>query len=159
MAIVETPWGGRFQDGPDALMERFNASIGFDRKLLEVDLAGSIAYARALERAGIFDAGELAQIEEGLELVWQEFSKPECALPASLEDIHMAVEKRLTELVGPVGGKLHSGRSRNDQVCVDERLYLRSAILALKGRVRDLQGVLLASAEQYREVVLPGYTH
>ena len=159
MAIVETPWGGRFQDGPDALMERFNASIGFDRKLLEVDLAGSIAYARALERAGIFDAGELAQIEEGLEQVRQEFSKPECALPASLEDIHMAVEKRLTELVGPVGGKLHSGRSRNDQVCVDERLYLRSAILALKGRVRDLQGVLLASAEQYREVVLPGYTH
>ncbi len=159
MAIVETPWGGRFQDGPDALMERFNASIGFDRKLLEVDLVGSIAYARALERAGIFDAGELAQIEEGLEQVRQEFSKPECVLPASLEDIHMAVEKRLTELVGPVGGKLHSGRSRNDQVCVDERLYLRSAILALKGRVRDLQGVLLASAEQHREVVLPGYTH
>ena len=108
------PWGGRFQEAPDALMERFNASIGFDRKLLEVDIAGSIAYARALQRAGVLDAEEVGQIEAGLAKVRQEFSAPDCALPNALEDIHMAVEQRLTELVGPVGGKLHTGRSRND---------------------------------------------
>ena len=159
MTGVETPWGGRFQEGPDALMQRFNASIGFDRKLLEVDVAGSVAYARALHRAEILDAEELAQIEHGLETVRQEFAAPDCILPAALEDIHMAVEQRLTELIGSVGGKLHSGRSRNDQVNVDERLYLRAALTALKGRVRQLQGVLVASAEQHLTVVLPGYTH
>jgi argininosuccinate lyase len=159
MSGVETPWGGRFAEAPDALMERFNASIGFDRKLLEVDIAGSIAYARALQRAGVLDAEEVGQIEAGLEKVRREFAAPDCVLPDALEDIHMAVEKRLIELVGPVGGKLHTGRSRNDQINLDERLYLRAAIAALKGRVRHLQGVLLASAEQHRDTVLPGYTH
>jgi argininosuccinate lyase len=156
---VETPWGGRFQEAPDALMERFNASIGFDRRLLEVDVAGSKAYAKALHRADLLDAAELAEITGGLEAVLQEFSAPDCLLPDALEDIHMAVEKRLTELIGPVGGKLHTGRSRNDQVNLDERLYLRLSIEALQGRIRQLQGVLLASAEQHEAVVLPGYTH
>ncbi len=159
MTRVETPWGGRFQEGPDALMERFNASIGFDRRLLEVDIAGSKAYAKALHRADLLDAAELAEITGGLEAVLQEFSAPDCLLPDALEDIHMAVEKRLTELIGPVGGKLHTGRSRNDQINLDERLYLRVSIEALQGRIRQLQGVLLASAEQHEAVVLPGYTH
>ena len=159
MGQVETPWGGRFGEAPDALMQRFNASISFDRKLLEVDVAGSIAYARALQRAGILDEGELVQIEAGLEQVRQEFSASDCDLPDALEDIHMAVEKRLIEIAGPVGGKLHTGRSRNDQVNVDERLYLRAAIYALTGRICHLQGVLLTSAETHHEVVLPGYTH
>lgn len=159
MTRVETPWGGRFQEAPDALMERFNASIGFDRRLLEVDIAGSKAYAKALHRADLLDAAELAEITGGLEAVLQEFSAPDCLLPDVLEDIHMAVEKRLTELIGPVGGKLHTGRSRNDQINLDERLYLRVSIEALQGRIRQLQGVLLASAEQHEAVVLPGYTH
>ena len=159
MTRVETPWGGRFQEAPDALMERFNASIGFDRRLLEVDIAGSKAYAKALHRADLLDAAELAEITVGLEAVLQEFSAPDCLLPDALEDIHMAVEKRLTELIGPVGGKLHTGRSRNDQINLDERLYLRVSIEALQGRIRQLQGVLLASAEQHEAVVLPGYTH
>ncbi len=159
MTRVETPWGGRFQEAPDALMERFNASIGFDRRLLEVDIAGSKAYAKALHRADLLDAAELAEITGGLEAVLQEFSAPDCLLPDALEDIHMAVEKRLTELIGPVGGKLHTGRSRNDQINLDERLYLRVSIEALQGRIRQLQGVLLASAEQHEAVVLPGYTH
>ena len=159
MTRVETPWGGRFQEGPDALMERFNASIGFDRRLLEVDIAGSKAYAKALHRADLLDAAELAEITVGLEAVLQEFSAPDCLLPDALEDIHMAVEKRLTELIGPVGGKLHTGRSRNDQINLDERLYLRVSIEALQARIRQLQGVLLASAEQHEAVVLPGYTH
>ena len=159
MTRVETPWGGRFQEAPDVLMERFNASIGFDRRLLEVDIAGSKAYAKALHRADLLDAAELAEITVGLEAVLQEFSAPDCLLPDALEDIHMAVEKRLTELIGPVGGKLHTGRSRNDQINLDERLYLRVSIEALQGRIRQLQGVLLASAEQHEAVVLPGYTH
>lgn len=159
MAAVQTPWGGRFESAPAELMERFNASIGFDRKLLEVDVAGSIAYARALRRAGILSAEELEHIETGLKQVREEFSAPDCVLPDALEDIHMAVEQRLTELVGPAGGKLHTGRSRNDQVNLDERLYLRSAIASLQAQIRHLQGVLLASSEQHRHVVLPGYTH
>ena len=159
MTRVETPWGGRFQEGPDALMERFNASIASDRRLLEVDIAGSKAYAKALHRTDLLDAAELAEITVGLEAVLQEFSAPDCLLPDALEDIHMAVEKRLTELIGPVGGKLHTGRSRNDQINLDERLYLRVSIEALQGRIRQLQGVLLASAEQHEAVVLPGYTH
>jgi len=159
MTRVETPRGGRFQEAPDALMERFNASIGFDRRLLEVDIAGSKAYAKALHRTDLLDAAELAEITVGLEAVLQEFSAPDCLLPDALEDIHMAVEKRLTELIGPVGGKLHTGRSRNDQINLDERLYLRVSIEALQGRIRQLQGVLLASAEQHEAVVLPGYTH
>ena len=159
MAAVQTPWGGRFQSAPTALMERFNASIGFDRKLLAADVAGSVAYARALQRAGVLSAGELEQIEAGLKQVQEEFSAPDCTLPDALEDIHMAVEQRLTELIGPVGGKLHTGRSRNDQVNVDERLYLRGAIESLQDRIRHLQGVLIASGEQHRDAMLPGYTH
>ncbi len=159
MSEVETPWGGRFQDAPDALMERFNASIGFDRRLLEVDIAGSKIYARGLHRAALLTSEELAEIEDGLQAVLKEFSDPGCLLPDALEDIHMAVEKRLTELVGPVGGKLHTGRSRNDQVNLDERLYLRLAIEAIRGRIRHLQSVLVASAEHHDCVVLPGYTH
>ena len=136
MAAVQTPWGGRFQSAPAELMERFNASIGFDRKLLEADIAGSVAYARALQRAGVLSTGELEQIEAGLKQVQEEFSAPGCALPDALEDIHMAVEQRLTELIGPVGGKLHTGRSRNDQVNLDERLYLRDAIASLQAQIR-----------------------
>ena len=159
MAAVQTPWGGRFQSAPAELMERFNASIGFDRKLLDADIAGSVAYARALQRAGVLSTGELEQIVAGLKQVQEEFSAPDCALPNALEDIHMAVEQRLTELIGPVGGKLHTGRSRNDQVNLDERLYLRGAIASLQEQIRHLQGVLLASGEQHSSVVLPGYTH
>ena len=159
MAAVQTPWGGRFQSAPAALMERFNASIGFDRKLLEADVAGSVAYARALQRAGVLSAGELEQIEAGLKQVREEFSAPDCVLPDALEDIHMAVEQRLTELIGPVGGKLHTGRSRNDQVNLDERLYLRGAVASLQAQIRHLQGVLIASGEQHCDAVLPGYTH
>ena len=159
MAAVQTPWGGRFQSAPAALMERFNASIGFDRKLLAADIAGSVAYARALQRAGVLSAGELEQIVAGLKQVREEFSAPDCVLPNALEDIHMAVEQRLTELIGPVGGKLHTGRSRNDQVNLDERLYLRDAIASLQDQIRHLQGVLIASGEQHCDAVLPGYTH
>ncbi|MBI2503216.1 MAG: argininosuccinate lyase [Candidatus Latescibacteria bacterium] len=159
MSGDEKAWGGRFAGATAELMERFNASIGFDRKLLEVDIAGSQVHARALERAGVLTAEEVARLSAGLEQVRAEFSAPGHPFSAGLEDVHMAVEHRLTELIGPLGGKLHTGRSRNDQVNLDERLYLRGAIAVIRLRVRHLQAVLADSAEAHLEVILPGYTH
>lgn len=156
---VDKPWGGRFAAVNDELMERFNASIRFDRRLLSADIEGNIAYARGLGRIGVLSEEECRSIVEGLEQVGQEFSEPDYPLPDSLEDIHMAVERRLTEIVGSIGGKIHTGRSRNDQVNLDERIYLRGEIAALRGRIAVLQGILIDSAEQYVDVVLPGYTH
>ncbi len=156
---VDKPWGGRFAAVNDELMERFNASIRFDRRLLSADIEGNIAYARGLGRIGVLSGEECRSIVEGLEQVGQEFSEPDYPLPDSLEDIHMAVERRLTEIVGSIGGKIHTGRSRNDQVNLDERIYLRGEIAALRGRIAVLQGILIDSAEQYVDVVLPGYTH
>ncbi|MEW6752682.1 MAG: argininosuccinate lyase [Candidatus Latescibacterota bacterium] len=152
-------WSGRFAAPTDALMEAFNASIGFDRRLAQVDVTGSRAWARALERAGVLTGEETRQILDGLEQVRAEMAAGRFAFTADLEDIHMAVEKRLTELVGRVGGKLHTGRSRNDQVCLDERLYLRQACATLQERIGQLQEVLVASAEERGTVLLPGYTH
>ncbi|MBT6144912.1 MAG: argininosuccinate lyase, partial [Gemmatimonadetes bacterium] len=141
------------------LMERFNASIGFDRRLMEVDIAGSCVYARALARAGLLTEQESARIIDGLGQVQHEMSDPAYDFADRLEDIHMAVETRLTELVGPVGGKLHTGRSRNDQVNLDERLYLKAAIASIAARIRTLQRVLVDFATHHTETILPGYTH
>ena len=140
-------------------MARFNASISFDRKLLEVDIAGSKVYARALERAGVLTAQECVAITQGLEAVLKEMQAVDFDFGDQFEDIHMAVEERLTARLGPLGGKLHTGRSRNDQVNLDERLYLREAIRATSLRVRDLQLTLITSAKQHMATALPGYTH
>ncbi len=156
---IDKLWGGRFAGGNDALMERFNASIGFDRRLLHADIEGNIAYARGLERIGVLRADECVAIVAGLKEVESEFAQSDCELPNALEDIHMAVEKRLTEIVGPIGGKIHAGRSRNDQVNLDERLYLRGEIAQIRERIAQLQGVLIDSAERHIDVILPGYTH
>lgn len=152
------PWGGRFSGATAELMERFNASISFDRKLLAVDVAGSQVYARALARAGLLTEAEAETIHDGLQAVCDELSE-ERDLPASLEDIHMAVETRLIERIGPLGGKLHTGRSRNDQVNLDVRLYVRAAVEATVGRVRHLQQVLVNSAQRHADTIMPGYTH
>ena len=153
------PWGGRFATSTAALMERFNASIGFDRKLLQVDVAASAVHAKALARASILTQGECDQIVKGLECVRAELEAEEAELSTSLEDIHMAVENRLVAMIGPLGGKLHTGRSRNDQVNVDERLYLREAIAVVVDRIKALQEALVKSASDCHDVVLPGYTH
>ncbi|MDA0335192.1 MAG: argininosuccinate lyase [bacterium] len=153
------PWGGRFAGATAELMERFNASIGFDHKLLHVDIAGSKVYARALVRAGLLTQEEGEQILAGLERVCDELSGPEHVFAAALEDIHMAVETRLIELIGPVGGKLHTGRSRNDQVNLDERLFVRGAVGATVGRIRHLQQVLVDSGAAHIDTIMPGYTH
>jgi len=155
----KTALRGRFSADTAQLMARFNASIGFDRKLLEVDIAGSKVHARALEMAGILTAEESATVIQGLEAVLEEMSRDGFAFDHRFEDIHMAVEERLTARVGPLGGKLHTGRSRNDQVNLDERLFLREAIRSTSHKLRELQSTLIDSAEQHQAIALPGYTH
>jgi argininosuccinate lyase len=140
-------------------MEKFNASIGFDRKLYRADIEGSRAQTRALLKASILTDVECEQVLAGLDQVEGEIDRDELPLTDDLEDIHMAIEKRLTEIVGPVGGKIHTGRSRNDQVALDERLFLREAIAATIERIDRFQAVLIASATVELDAVLPGYTH
>ncbi len=152
-------WGGRFEKVTDDLMERFNASIGFDWRLYEADIRGSMAYARALERAGLITGEEGAELRRGLEAVRQEFAAGTFELHPSDEDIHTAVERRLTELVGAVGGKLHTGRSRNDQAATDVRLYVLDKIEPLRRALTDLQKAIVEQAEKHLAVIMPGYTH
>jgi argininosuccinate lyase len=152
-------WGGRFEGTPDELMERFNTSIGFDWRLWKADIQGSMAYAKALERAGLLTADERGQLTQGLEAVAREFEADELEIKPSDEDIHTAVERRLGELVGEVAGKLHTGRSRNDQVATDLRLYLMGEIPDLCQQLAELQEAIVNKAEQHLEVIMPGYTH
>ena len=152
-------WGGRFKGTPDDLMERFNASIGFDWRLWAADIGGSMAYARALEGAGLLTAIERDRLIQGLEAVAREFKAGEFEIRPSDEDVHTAVERRLGELIGEVAGKLHTGRSRNDQVATDLRLYLIWEIPNLRQQLGELQEAILAKAEQHLEVIMPGYTH
>ena len=125
-------WGGRFAKGMDKLLEQFNASIGFDQRMYAADIQGSIAYAHALEKVGHLTADEARAIVDGLNAVLAEFDAGTFALLPSDEDIHTAVERRLGELIGDVAGKLHTGRSRNDQVATDMRLYLLARIPVLR---------------------------
>ena len=141
------------------LMDDFHASIDVDRRLFRVDIRGSIAYARGLVRIGVLTLEEGRTIEEGLEEIEGEIESGAYTLTRDLEDIHMAVEKRLIEKAGPVGGKLHTGRSRNDQIATDERLYLREAVDDINIRIRDCQEALLGLAERTVDVIFPGYTH
>jgi len=152
-------WGGRFEVETDALLRRFGDSIAFDRRLYAADVRGSIAYAGALARAGVITAEERDQLTEGLQQVKAEFDTGTFTIQPGDEDIHTAVERRLGELVGPVAGKLHTGRSRNDQVATDLRLYLLDEIAALRTALVELQTAIVEKAESHLDVVMPGYTH
>jgi argininosuccinate lyase len=152
-------WGGRFDKETDKLLEQFNASIGFDQRLYHADIVGSQAYARALGRAGLLNEAEVAQIVEGLDEVRHEFEAGTFAFRPGDEDIHTAVERRLTEVIGDVAGKLHTGRSRNDQIATDVRLYLLDKIRDLNARVRALQRTIIEQAVAHIDVLMPGYTH
>lgn len=152
-------WGGRFTGATDPLMEQFNASIGFDKRFWAVDLRGSQAYARGLARAGILTATEAEQIVAGLERVADEWRRGEFVLKPNDEDIHTANERRLTELIGAVAGKLHTGRSRNDQVATDVRLWLREEIVQLQEHLQQLIRVTVDRAEVEIDLLMPGYTH
>jgi argininosuccinate lyase len=149
----------RFRDPPDPLFQRFNSSVEFDRRLAPHDVAGSRAHARALRAAGVLDDAELKQLDDGLEAVARELAEGGFRFEPGDEDIHMAVERRLTEIVGPLGGKLHTGRSRNDQVATDTALYVRERCGVAIGLTRELMTVLLELAEGHADWAMPGYTH
>lgn len=152
-------WGGRFTEPPDEILRALNDSIGFDQRMYAEDISGSIAYAHALAEAGVITSDEAVLLVDGLERVQAEFEAGEFVFAPGDEDIHTAVERRLTELVGAVGGKLHTGRSRNDQVATDFRLWVMRALHKLDQHLRTLQEALIAQAENHIETVMPGYTH
>jgi argininosuccinate lyase len=152
-------WGSRLQKKTDSLMERLNASIGFDRRLWAADIRGSMAYAQALERAGLVTTEERDELLRGLEMVQAEFAEGRFQIQPTDEDIHTAVERRLNELIGEVAGKLHTGRSRNDQAATDVRLYMLDKIASLKEALFNLQRAIVEKAEAHIEVIMPGYTH
>jgi argininosuccinate lyase len=152
-------WGGRFAGSTDELMRQFGDSIKFDVRLYAADIQGSIAYASALARAGLVTAEECKQLHLALTAVRQEFSSGGYEVMPGDEDIHTAVERRLHELAGPVAGKLHTGRSRNDQVATDLRLYLMRQIDELRDALIELQRAVIHRAEENKDVVMPGYTH
>lgn len=152
-------WGGRFDGQINELMEQFNASIGFDWRLYEADIEGSAAYAEALADAGLISRDERDQLQRGLGQVLEEFEQGRFELRLADEDIHTAVERRLHEIVGPVAGKLHTGRSRNDQVATDLRIYMRMAIHRVDRALQEVQQALIAQAEVQQGNLMPGYTH
>ena len=153
------PWGGRFSEGTDAFVEAFTASVGFDRRLYRQDIAGSIAHARMLARIGVLTDAECMQVVTGLEDIREEIEAGRFEWSVALEDVHMNIEARLVARIGEAGKKLHTGRSRNDQVATDIRLYLREAIDALTAELDRLQVGLLDLAEREAETVMPGFTH
>ena len=152
-------WGGRFSSGPDAIMTAINASIGFDRRLHAQDIAGSRAHAAMLAAQGILSDSDAQAIREGLLTVLSEIEAGNFPFRTELEDIHMNVEARLKEIIGEPAGRLHTARSRNDQVAVDFRLWVRDQCDAAIGGIRALIGALLAQADQGADWVMPGFTH
>ena len=158
-AVADKAWGGRFRAKTHRLVEAFSGSVGFDRRLYAQDIQGSVAHSKTLERAGVLTRGETRTIVRGLASVKVELDRGSFRFLSSDEDIHMAIERRLTELIGPLGGKLHTGRSRNDQVALDIRLYLREQTDQLVEQLREFQRVLLAKAKANHTVAMPGYTH
>lgn len=152
-------WGGRFAQHPDELAFNLNASLSVDQRMALQDVDGSRAWADAIHKAGILSDEEHASISLGLDTVRKEFSSGEFSFTPSDEDIHTAVERRLAELTGEVAGKLHTGRSRNDQVATDFRLWMLGAIPELSSALKDLQSTIVEQAKKADETVMPGYTH
>jgi len=152
-------WGGRFKEQTNTLVDQFNASIDFDQRLYEQDIRGSMAHCRMLGEKGILSEEETSAILEALAEVKRELDHGELAVDEEYEDIHTLVEKRLIEKIGPVGEKLHTGRSRNDQVALDVRMYVRDCIRETIQGIRNMQEALLVLAENNQDVMMPGYTH
>jgi argininosuccinate lyase len=153
------PWSGRFNEPVDALVKRFTASVGFDRRLALHDIRGSLAHARMLAARGVIANADLAAIERGLSTIGREIANGAFTWSEDAEDVHLNIERRLVELVGDPGKRLHTGRSRNDQVATDLRLWLRDEIDAILQRLAALQRALLDQAERHAATVMPGFTH
>ncbi len=152
-------WGGRFAGGPAELMQRINASIRFDKRLWREDIAASKAHAAMLREQGIIGDADAAAILEGLDRIAAEYERDGVPEREELEDIHMTVEHRLAELIGPAAGRLHTARSRNDQVATDFRLWVRTACDEAAQAIRALQRALVERAEEHADTVMPGFTH
>ena len=159
MSSAPKLWAGRFSQETDALVHQFNASLSFDKRLWPYDILGSIAHVKMLGECGIIPQAEAETIAKGLETLAADLESGQVTLNAEAEDVHMAVESLLTERLGPVAGKLHTARSRNDQVATDLRLYVREAIDTLRGLIAAVQGTLMEQAETHLDTLLPGMTH
>jgi argininosuccinate lyase len=152
-------WGGRFQEETNTLVNRFNASIGFDRRLYPQDIEGSVAHCRMLAKQGIIEEEEASIIYKALGEIESELARGKLSVHDDYEDVHGLVEKALIEKIGALGEKLHTGRSRNDQVALDFRLYVRDASHCVIGRIKEMQRALVKRAEEHVDLVMPGYTH
>ncbi|KAI0314270.1 argininosuccinate lyase [Amylostereum chailletii] len=152
-------WGGRFTGKTDPLMHAFNQSLSYDRRMHAQDIRGSISYAKSLAKVGILTAEEEANMVAGLEAVGQEWASGQFVIQEDDEDIHTANERRLSEIIGPLGGKLHTGRSRNDQVATDVRLWLLDQVKEIGESLRGLIRVMVERADKERDYLMPGYTH
>ena len=157
--MTEKPWGGRFAEKTHKLLEKFSESVSYDKRLYLHDIKGSIAHCRMLAKQEIISRSDSKKIISGLEEILREIEKGEFQFSQALEDIHMNIEKRLIEKIGDVGGRLHTARSRNDQVALDTRLYLRDIIREIIDLIGEFQDTLIALAEKYSDVIMPGYTH
>ncbi len=153
------PWGGRFSEPTDAFVERFTASVEFDKRMYHHDINGSLAHAKMLTHVGVLTEEEYQQIDDGLETIRSEVELGQFQWSVALEDVHMNIEARLTEKIGVTGKKLHTGRSRNDQVATDIRLYLRDEIDSIADALTFLQRGLIALAAQETDTIMPGFTH
>ncbi len=152
-------WGGRFKESTDKLVEQFTESVSYDKRLAFVDIAGSIAHAEMLRKQGILTEEEAEKIINGLKEIQKEIEEGKFNWKVEYEDVHMNIEKRLTEKIGPVGGKLHTARSRNDQIATDTRLYVRNEVKEILELLRELRKAFVEQAEKHLNVVMPGYTH
>lgn len=157
--VTDKPWSGRFTESTDAFVEQFTASVGFDQRMYAQDIAGSHAHARMLAKIGVITSAESELITTALVEIQQEIEQGKFNWRVDLEDVHMNIESRLVEKIGEPGKKLHTGRSRNDQVATDIRLYLRDQIVAIDGEILRLQGAILDLAEQEAKTLMPGFTH
>ena len=157
--MSEKLWGGRFSKTTDEMINEFQASIGFDRRMYREDIAGSLAHAAMLAKVGILSEKDHAAIEKGLKDILAQIEHGDFDFSVALEDIHMNIEKRLTDAIGDAGSRLHTARSRNDQVALDTHLFVRHAVVDVMAHIRALQQALTESAAQHRDVIMPGYTH
>lgn len=157
--MAEQLWGGRFSKSTDEMINDFQASIDFDKRMYGEDIAGSIAHAEMLAGAGIISAADRDDIVNGLKDIYRRIEAGDFTFETALEDIHMNIEKRLTEDIGEAGGRLHTARSRNDQVALDTHMFIRRQTVEVEKLILDMQAALVEAAEKYSDVIMPGYTH
>ena len=157
--MAEQLWGGRFSKSTDEMINDFQASIDFDKRMYAEDIAGSIAHATMLAKVGIISEADRDAIVAGLKDIYEKIEEGKFSFEVALEDIHMNIEKRLTDAIGDAGGRLHTARSRNDQVALDTHMFIRRQVVEVQKLILDMQKALVETAEKYSDVIMPGYTH